>query len=529
MDKILRHNILILCFVWSFLPGQPTHAGFRAGGPADREQDSAWLAGVQSRILYSLLNLQSARADSLLRDSGKFFRNSPSIIYLEGYRAFLDALIEGTQQGMENCLEGNGLRMEELKDLANGHPESYALLSTLHLQSSLLSAYQGENFRAARHFYYAYHYLKQGEQNNAGNPMNYRNRGLISLIASAVPEEYAWMLHILGIRGDLRGGMGYLQEYYSAARGAARLEALLLLRFAGYTFRTGDLASAGSPDPGNGEATTLLRYITALEDLGAGRSNAVVEQLGKYRQADGEREFPYLDLLLGEALLNRLDTAALAPLQRFAVQYKGMHYRHYVWHKISWCYALRGEQDRFEEARQEVLGLGEPYLDADLEALRETLDTIPLNLDLLKSRLLFDGGYYLQALEALGIAGVARNSVSLFSPVPGDVPRGIPLKNRKDSIEYSYRLGRVYDRMGDRDSAVRYYRQVLVSDPGTDWYFAPNSALHLGMILEESGDPENALEYYRKCLKINRSAYKKSIDYKARQGIRRVENLRKLR
>jgi tetratricopeptide (TPR) repeat protein len=120
----------------------------------------------------------------------------------------------------------------------------------------------------------------------------------------------------------------------------------------------------------------------------------------------------------------------------------------------------------------------------------------------------------MQALDSLGTA---------------QDPPAIPLLNRRDSVEYRYRLARIYDRLGEREKAVRCYRQVLASDRGEDWYFAPNAALHLGMIHEAAGDPEKALASYRECLKINRSAYKKSIDYKARQGVQRIESLQKLR
>ena len=269
--------------------------------------------------------------------------------------------------------------------------------------------------------------------------------------------------------------------------------------------------------------------MEALEALGAGRSDAVLEMLGNYRQEEGEKDFPYLDLLLGEAMLNGLDTAALLPLQRFADRYRGKHYRQYVWHKIAWCYAIRGEWDRYRDAGQEVLNSGSPYLDADVEALSETLDSLSLNPDLLKARLLFDGGYYHRALEALGVPGAGISPEAEALSGKEKLPNAIPLRNRKDTLEYVYRLGRIYDRLGERDAAMRYYERVIRSDPERDWYFAPNSALHLGLMAEESGDPEMALEYYRKCLRINRSAYKRSIDYKARQGIRRMESLQKLR
>jgi tetratricopeptide (TPR) repeat protein len=100
----------------------------------------------------------------------------------------------------------------------------------------------------------------------------------------------------------------------------------------------------------------------------------------------------------------------------------------------------------------------------------------------------------------------------------------VVLRNRKDSIEYKYRLARVYDRIDDKTTAIRYYQEVLASGSGEKWYFAANAALQLGIIHEAEGDKEQALEYYRECLKINKSAYEKSIDYKARQGIRRLED-----
>ena len=56
------------------------------------------------------------------------------------------------------------------------------------------------------------------------------------------------------------------------------------------------------------------------------------------------------------------------------------------------------------------------------------------------------------------------------------------------------------------------------------WYFAPNSALHMGLLYEQRGEHEQALYYFDKCLKINRSAYKKSIAYRARQGIERMKD-----
>jgi tetratricopeptide (TPR) repeat protein len=555
MNRIIHHSIALIWFVCLTLSGQAAdhYSGFAdpgsgstdsgSGQPGSLRDDSLLLAGLHSGILHSIFDLQFERADSLMDISSELFPEAPGNIYLRGYRQFLDVLIEGGRPGFEALLEENGQRIETLREAARSYPVSFSYLSTIHLQSSVLCAYHGENFRAARHYYYAYHYLRQSEEKNAGNPLNYRNRGLITLISGSVPEEYGWMLRVLGIRGDIAQGLGYLQEYYTATSGTDRLEACLLLRFALQTLDHGEkvvdeiLKGAGNDPvhqvrdyrhPGNGDfgetgAETLYRYANALEDLGAGRSNDVVEELQDYLQAAGEKAFPYLDLLLGEAMLNALDTGALVPLESFINRYNGEHYRHYTWHKISWDYALIGKWDRYEATRQKVLQCGEPYLDADRQALSEAQDTLPLNIVLLKARLLFDGGDYRKALEQLEVPE------ELTARGERDSLPQIPLSNKRDSIEYRYRLARIYDRLGDTERAVRYYEQVLAEDTGTGWYFAPNSALHLGMIHEASGDTEKALAYYRECLKINKSAYKMSIDYKARQGVRRMEQKLELR
>ena len=383
-------------------------------------------------------------------------------------------------------------------------------MSTIHLQSSVLCAYHGETFRAGRHFYQAYRYLRRSEEADADDIRKFRNRGMITLVNGSVPEEFRWLLKVIGLRGGIAEGLGYLEEYRTAVMGAERLEACLLLMLAGHTMDPGKMYWNEREDCGKGERTTLL-YARALEDLGSGNSRGVVVSLLDYRQPVEERELPYLDLVLGEALLNSLDTTARQPLERFTGNNRGGHYRHYGWHKLSWCYALKGEWDLYRKSRQQVLDSGEPYLDADKQAFAEAGDTLPLNVELLKARLLFDGGYYREALGRL------------------EDSSGLTLLNRRDSIDHRYRLARISDRLEDKNSAIASYEKVIASGPAGDWYFAPNAALHLGMIYEDDGNAEKAIEYYQLCLRINKSSYKRSIDHKARQGIERMEEFLKLR
>ena len=468
------------------------------------------LPGIHAEILNSIIDLRFERADSLLDHCLELDINDAGTLYLQNYLEFLDAVISGDRQDFEQYLEASGSRIRTIRSGIKNDPGSLAVLSSIYLQSSFLRANHGETIRAARNFYSSHRYLRQSEERNPGSSGNYRIRGLITLVTASMPDDYHWLLKVFGMGGDTEEGFRYLQKYYNASRGPYRLEACLLLLYASHTIDPGNKnenvpASCGGDSCG-GESITLCRYIRALEDLSLGNSRGVVANLLEYRQKTGEREFPYLDLLLGEAMLNNLDVGARVPLERFIRNHKGDSYIHYAWHKISWCYALNGEWDSYRDARQEALGSGEPYLDADRQALSEAIDTLPLNIFLLKARLLFDGGYYREALGQL-----ADSSEVL-------------LVNHRDSLEYTYRLARIHERLGDTVTAIAYYEEVIASGSGENWYFAPNAALHLGIIHENNGDTQKALEYYRECLKINNSAYERSIDYKARQGIRRLED-----
>ena len=468
------------------------------------------VASLQQKILYSIFDLHFVEADSMLDLLSTRLPGNPEPQYLENYLEFLDALIKGDIGSFQNYQESSGKRIESIKDGKRDHAGSFTALSTIHLQSSVLCAYHNEMFRAAKHLYYSNRYLRQGEETEVGSARKFRNRGILILFGVSAPDEYHWLLKVIGLRGGFDEGMGYLEEYYSFAEGAERLEAYLLFKYAGHTLSSEGTSIADGETYGE-HARTLILYSGALEDLSSGNSQGVVDSLGSYFQDPDEREFPYLNLILGEALLNILDPGADISLKLFTEKNESIHYRHYAWHKLSWSYFLKDEWESYQDARLKVINIAEPILDADRQALSEAMDTLPLNKNLLKSRLLFDGGNYTIAIELLGDTAIST------------------LLNKKDSLEFSYRKARIFDRLGENDKAIRNYENVIDEGSGESWYYAPNAALHLGMIYESKGNSEKALELYKKCLKINHSAYKKSIDYKARQGIRRIEELEKLR
>jgi tetratricopeptide (TPR) repeat protein len=146
------------------------------------------------------------------------------------------------------------------------------------------------------------------------------------------------------------------------------------------------------------------------------------------------------------------------------------------------------------------------FTDADKEALEEFNSGIPPNVILLKARLLTDGAYFDRAIQLL-----QGKTVNDFS-------------SEKDKLEFTYRLGRIYEETGDQDKAIPNYIATIDQGSNSGYYFADNASLHLAGIYEKQKDFDHARAYYTKCLQMKDNVFKTSIDQKAKAGLSRLNN-----
>jgi tetratricopeptide (TPR) repeat protein len=140
----------------------------------------------------------------------------------------------------------------------------------------------------------------------------------------------------------------------------------------------------------------------------------------------------------------------------------------------------------------------------DKQALKEANEAKP-DVDLLKARLYFDGGYYSKALAEIK-----------------DKPKN-ELKALRDQIELYYRLGRIYDRLDNFGQAVLNYQKAIDLGKKETFYFAANSALFLGILYEQKNDDAKAKYYYNMTLGMKGHEYQNSIDTQAKEGLSRIK------
>lgn len=208
---------------------------------------------------------------------------------------------------------------------------------------------------------------------------------------------------------------------------------------------------------------------------------------------------------MGVAKLNRLDADAISWFRRFLGETKGVSFVKDSYLRIAWIYRLERNTKLYAENINNVLLKGYTYQDKDKQAIRDAAEPIRYT-ELLRARLLFDGGFY------------DRAGAELKDKTPANYPE---LHNR---LEFLYRSGRIAEACNHKVQAITAYIKTIEAGKNSPWYYAANASLHLGMIYESLKDVAHARKAYHQCLDMHETAYKNSIDNKAKAALDRLES-----
>lgn len=237
-----------------------------------------------------------------------------------------------------------------------------------------------------------------------------------------------------------------------------------------------------------------------------GYNDKAIELLSTHPNTRDRFPIHYLDYMMGLAKQNRLDPDADDYFLSFLNSFHGLNYIKSAYQKLAWTYLMRGNYQKYNENINLVINHGTAVVDEDRQALLEARKKEAPNITLLKARFLFDGGYYDRALHEL-----LDRSLKEF------------INTKKDLLEYTYRMGRIYHETGNFPKAFQYYKQTIKLGSGQPYYFAANAALQMGIINENAGNNREAEKYYKLCLSMHYEEYKNSLSQKAKAGLKRVQ------
>jgi hypothetical protein len=249
----------------------------------------------------------------------------------------------------------------------------------------------------------------------------------------------------------------------------------------------------------------LAMFALANVGMRTGHNDEAIKLLEQMPTGTQYQPFPYRYFLLGIAKLYRLDTDANQFLQQFLNNYKGQFGIKEAYQKLAWFQVLKNDQQGYWNYIYQAKIQGITRADTDKAADREANKGEMPDIQLLKARLLFDGGYLQRAYDLI------KNNETQFA------------KFEKTQLEYLYRMGRICHKLNKSQEAINYYSQTIEKGAQKPWYFACNAALQLGLLYEDRKEWANARAAYQRAVKIDTEEYSASLHARAKAGINRVK------
>ncbi len=335
---------------------------------------------------------------------------------------------------------------------------------------------------------------------------NKKGIATLKAIMGIIPSQYQWGVKILGLEGDLKGGMESLRQLsntdYAFQLETTLIYSSLLIHLEGkHEAAWQVMQKANYPLNGN----LFTHYTAANAAIYSKHNDAAISILANRPQGEGYAPFPIMEYLHGLALINRVDTNCRVHFNKYLQQNRNQHNVKSTLQKLAWSYLCVGDTVKYQTYIAQVMVMGSTDLDADKQAQKEAENGIVPDVALLKARLLFDGGYLKQAMGILHDKTPEQYTTK-------------PLQ-----LELVYRKARIYDVMGKQAEAIAKYNETITLGEKEPLYFAANAALNLGFIYEKVHDKTQARYYYNLCISLKDHEYYAGLSQKAKSGLARLD------
>ncbi len=459
-----------------------------------------------------IMALRFEKAQKLLLQESNQYPDNVYVEYLKNSQLFLACFISEDKNRFNLANEGFDDRYDKITGLNDDNPYKQYLLSNMNLQWALLRLRFGQYFTAALEINRAYRQLTANKKRFPHFIPNQLSLGILHVILGLVPDQYQWMLHLVSMEGNVEQGK---KEIYSV------LDAGLQNRDLAYLvpealFYLGFIELNLSPDAHNlerlmthldarSQQNLLLSFLKLDILMHHHQNEAALAFIKTIPRSKAYFPFYYLDYLKGDCLLRKLNPRAMDSYLYFLHHFKGNNYRKDAWLKCGWAALLEGDTLQYFQYLDSIQVDGAETVGADKAAqLAAERKTVP-NLQLLKARLLYDGGYFIEAKKVLGQSDAN-------------------LSKTDERLEWAYRSGRIEQAIHHLPEAKKFYTQCLSQGKNSPRYFAANAAFQMGQIYENQDSLAKAEQYYTICLELNFKEYRNSIRGKAKEALSRIQH-----
>jgi tetratricopeptide (TPR) repeat protein len=331
-------------------------------------------------------------------------------------------------------------------------------------------------------------------------------------MVGTIPDGYQWSVRLLSsLKGTIEQGKKEIKQVITYARQqddfifakeAEALQAYLLLHLANEPEQAWITIRKSKLDPTD---NPLHAFVVANIAMRTGHNDEAIRLLEKAPQDGLFHPLPFLEFMLGLTKLRRLDRNAAKHFNNFLDKFDGTHYVKEAYQKLAWQALINGDPVGYRTNMVKVSQHGNETGGGDSNAQREADAGRTPHVELVRARLLFDGGYTQKAYDQI-------------APLKLDQAKDLYLK-----LEYTYRMGRILQELKRPAEAISYFEKTLaISGDNSPYFFGCNAALQIGLMYENIEEWQKAKDYYKKCLLLNPDEYATGLHQKAKAGLSRV-------
>jgi len=388
---------------------------------------------------YEVFSLRLETGKALVAEEKKEHPDNLIPLLLESYIDLLNIIITEDENLLASFKAGKTKRIGELKKADAASPWMRHAEAEIHLHQAFASILFREYFTGLMEMKKAWSLQEENLRKFPEFKPGLKDYFIIQSLLGTIPEKYNWGLRLFGLNGNLEEGMSGLEKLTTEYWGdenflkdeAVLTYALLLLHLEGDRKKSWETVRMKFPAEGN-----LFSYYTALKIAVYSHHNIeALRMIEKIPSGDGYAQIPILNYYTGLARLQNLDTAAIADFRQFLSTNRGTNMVKSAYHKIAWAYLVSGSMEDYNKYMNLAKKNGIAQADADRQAQREAENAVHPHPELLKARLLFDGGYFDRALQLLQ-----------------NIPEASLQKPHQ--LELVYRQGRIFDETGDTVRAI---------------------------------------------------------------------------
>ena len=389
-------------------------------------------------------------------------------------------------------------------------------LAEFYLHRAILRVLFGEKIKAVFDLKKARSYTLKNVEEYPSFTLNYKPKSLLNILLGSIPPSVKWASGLVSLKGDYNQGVVELNRllnytYVSDIYDCFFYEVLT------YKVIISQQSSVSVND--NKQLATyfttltvkkelpenqLLLYAWADNLLKNGQNEKANKILLSQKRDDDYITFWPIEFLKGITFQNKLDPSCVGYFNSYIQAVHKGNYVNACYQRLAWQLLLNNNLQGYSQMIKKV-DVNTQNTEQDQAAFFEFKSNAVPNAQLLKIRLLFDGGYYERA----------------YSEIKKITPE--KLSGKLNQLEYYYRMARILDKKQNYSQALLVYNKVIIDGAGFDNYFAANAALNAGSVCEMANDKSKAIFYYKKCLSMTPNQYKESIHQKAKIGLERLK------